>query len=341
MSAEGAIPDEVLDAWALLGARVAPITIGLINRTFDVQHGERRLVLQRLHPIFGADVCLDLEAVSEHVARRGVQAPRLVRTEDGRPSIEHDGGVWRALSWLDGRVVSALSGPLQARAAGELVARFHAALADLEWQFRFGRAGVHDTVAHLSRLAAAIDRAGEGRSVAEAILAHAAALPPIPGAPERAIHGDLKITNLMFDDALERGVAVLDLDTLARGSLAVELGDALRSWCNRAGESASDARIDVPIFEAAVVGYAEGGARALLSREEIEGLVPGVETISIELASRFALDAIEDRYFGWDASRYPSRVAHNRARAEAMLALARSVRHARAELEALVRRAFP
>ena len=40
--------------------------------------------------------------------------------------------------------------------------------------------------------------------------------------------------------------------------IALELGDALRSWCNPATEDASDARFVPAYFESAVAGYAEG-----------------------------------------------------------------------------------
>ena len=65
-----------------------------------------------------------------------------------------------------------------------------------------------------------------------------------------------------------------------------------------------------------------------------------METIATELAARFAVDAFEDAYFGWDPSRFPSRSEHNRVRALSQLALARSVRARADALEALVARAF-
>ena len=57
--------------------------------------------------------------------------------------------------------------------------------------------------------------------------------------------------------------------------------------------------------------------------DERDAIVLGVETIATELASRFARDDVEDRYFGWDPAKYASRPEHNRARAASQLALAR------------------
>ena len=47
-------------------------------------------------------------------------------------------------------------------------------------------------------------------------------------------------------------------------------------------------------------------------------------------------DAFDDRYYGWDPARFPSRRAHNLVRARGQLAHARAVRAARADALAVV-----
>jgi hypothetical protein len=53
---------------------------------------------------------------------------------------------------------------------------------------------------------------------------------------------------------------------------------------------------------------------------------------TVELAARFCADALHERYFGWDARRYPSASAHNQARTRGQLQVAEIVA---AELDAL------
>ena len=56
-----------------LGARRArrALTGGLINATYVVRDGGAPIaVVQRLHPIFGAQVNLDIEAVTAHLAAK-------------------------------------------------------------------------------------------------------------------------------------------------------------------------------------------------------------------------------------------------------------------------------
>lgn len=349
---ETAPPHEVRAAFGLEAATFTPVAIGLINQTFRVDvGGTPRFALQRLHPIFGAEVNRDIDTITRHVAARGVATPRLVPTLGGALWFEHQ-GVWRVLTWIEGRVVQRLDGAFAAWAAGEMLGRFHQAVADSTHVFEHVRAAVHDTPRHLARLeealglaptqiAHAADRAllDRVRAAGERILGHARALPPLPSTPLRIVHGDPKISNIVFDDALRRGIALLDLDTMAHGSMPVELGDAIRSWVNPQGEDSTAPQPRTDLFEAALVGYA-AGAPGLLDLDEIDAIALGAATIALELASRFATDAVEDRYFGWDPSRYASRREHNLARAESQAALGVALAARRGRLEALARGAL-
>jgi Ser/Thr protein kinase RdoA (MazF antagonist) len=343
-------PAGVMAAWGAAGFAAERVRGGLINITFLVrgEGGAPLLILQRLHPIFAAEVNLDIEAVTEHLAAAGLVTPRLLRTVSGDPCVEHDGGVWRALSYIDGLSMDRMADADHAAAAGELVGRFHRALADLEHEFAFQRAGVHDTAAHLGRLARAVLAGGEGgEEIAEAvalgreILDAGARLPPLGDLPPRAAHGDLKVSNILFarGGGTARAVCLIDLDTMSRMTVAYEMGDALRSWCNPEGEDTTDTRFDLDRFGAAMRGYATG-LGGLLSAAEIDSVTAGLETVSVELAARFCVDAFEDRYFGWNPERFASRRHHNLVRARGQLTLGRAVAAARGPARELLAAAF-
>jgi len=328
-------PPDVLAAWGWdTDIEVDKISGGLINATFAIRRaGAPIAVLQRLHSVFGPTVNLDLEAVTRHVAARGLETPLLLRTSGGDAWLEHD-GVWRALTWVDGTTVHTVPDLDWATAGGELVGRFHRAIADLEHDYLFTRTGVHDTPAHLGRLRDRLSRPADGpveilaeaRDLGSEILAVAARLPAMPELPRRHAHGDLKISNLLFRAG--RGVAVVDLDTLGRQTLAYELGDAMRSWCNGHGEDHRHARFDVTIFTAAMRGWRDV-AGGLVSRDELSSVVVGLETVCVELAARFCVDVFDDSYFGWNPERFGSRREHDLVRARGQLALAGSVREQR------------
>ena len=337
----------ILDHWALADAEVRPIGTGLINRTFEVVAGGRpRAILQQVNPIFDPGIHHNIVAVTEHLAGKGLTTPRLIPTRDGaawatHPSDSSEGGgeVWRLQTAVPGVSVDALTAAAQAEAAGRFVGRWHAALDDLEHEFVARRAGVHDTPRHLATLRDAADEAstgahplaGECLPLATALLDAAAALDPLPAQAERVAHGDLKISNLMFADAAP--VALVDLDTVAPMSLAYELGDAWRSWCNRATED-QPAALDLELFAASLRGWRAGYGRPLTG-EDRQALLLGPEWISLELSARFAADAVFERYFGWNPERYPTRGAHNLARARGQWSLHQALiasRQARAAL---------
>jgi Ser/Thr protein kinase RdoA (MazF antagonist) len=325
---------------------------GLINRSFLIRDraGELCAVVQRLHPIFAPEVNLDIEAVTDHLAAAGLVTPRLIRTSSGAPWFEHEGGIWRALTYVGGVTIHQMPDPAHARAAGELVGRFHRAVWDLRREFAFQRVGVHDTAGHLQRLARALGSAApssgnslllvEAGDLARQILDAGARLPPLGDLPRRVMHGDLKVSNVRFAEPPRvAALSLIDLDTLGPQTIAYELGDALRSWCNPEGEDTNETRFDLATFTAAVEGYA-AGARNLLPPAEVSAILAGLETVCVELAARFCVDVFEDRYFGWDPDRFASRRHHNLLRARGQHTLALAVAAARPDAHAALQAAF-
>ncbi len=324
-----------LDAWPdLAGLPRRVLDGGLINATWAVG-APPRAVLQRINPIFRPEVHFDIEAVTAHLAARGVATPRLIRTRGGDLWTLDDGGAcWRMLSWVPGRTVTRLRDPAMARQAGALVGRWHRATSDLEHTFHFTRPGAHDTPQHMATLSSALREhpthrlRAEVELVAGGILAGWEAWEGRLDMPARLAHGDLKVANIRFGDSGE-ALALVDLDTVAHLPLDVELGDAWRSWCNPCSEDADETRFDVTTFEAAAAGYFDENP---VDRSDREALVAGVERICLELAARFAADALRESYFGWDPAVARTRGDHNLLRARGQLALARSVAAQRREI---------
>ena len=327
-------------AWSDLAAHpVEPLAGGLINDTFAVGRPPVAVV-QRLHPIFEPRLHLDVEAVTAWIAERGLVTPRLLRTVDGSLwTIDDEERCWRALSWVPGRTVDQLDDPALARSAGALVGRWHQATRDLQHDFAFVRPGAHDTHAHMAHLGETVQGHGthplhaDVAPLADELFRRWTDWEGRLNGPVRVCHGDLKISNLRFDEQ-GVGLCLLDLDTMANLPLDIEMGDAMRSWCNPLGEDVSEAEFHSDLFAAAMEGWRSAFE---VPPEDAEALVPGIERICLELASRFAADALAESYFGWDPTRFPSRGAHNLRRARGQLALARSVARQRSALEAYLK----
>jgi Ser/Thr protein kinase RdoA (MazF antagonist) len=340
-------PAAVLAAWELAPAAAAtPLGTGLINQTWLVQSGGQRFVLQRVNGIFPGEVNADIAAVTDHLRARGVVAPRLVPAVAGpgagRLWVEHAGGNWRLMSFINGVSLERLSAPPQAVAAGQLLGRFHRALDDFRAPFHSVRAGVHDTPRHLANLAAALEECtthpqfDRVAPLGREILALAMTLPPLPPLPERVVHGDPKIANLLFEPDGGPALALVDLDTVGRMPLPLELGDAFRSWCNAGGEEVAGGAFSVPLFRGAVRGYARA-TRGWITADEAAAIVPATLTIYVELAARFCTDALRESYFGWDPRRFASRSEHNQVRARSQVSAARSLLDQRAAADAVIR----
>lgn len=321
-------PSAVLAAFpGLRGAVADPVEVGNINRTFLVTAGAERWILQELNPIFVPEIHLDIEAVTAHLAAKGVETPRLLRTTTGDLwTVDTDGGVWRVLTHIEGVNHSRMTSTDLAESAGNLLGRFHSALFDLDHTFAAGRLGVHDTARHLAHLEEVLngfpEHPGRGKAeqLAAGILAAARALPRLEGLPPRIVHGDPKLDNIIFTRGAEP-ICFIDLDTVGRLTIPVELGDALRSWCNTAGESSVAAHFDLRLLEAALGGYATHAAEHLTA-VEVTSIPVAIETITLELAARFCADILEETYFAWDYHTYDAAWQHHAVRAEGQLRLA-------------------
>ncbi len=318
--------------------RVARIERGLIHQTFLVEDSEDRYVLQRLSPVFSPDVHENIAAVTQCLALHGITTPRLCRTEAGALYADlAETGCWRLMTYVPGVAFDKCPSASHARAAATLVGRFHSALDGLEHDFRSLGFAFHDAVRHFRDLDVAIASHrdhplhGAVSAVAAAIRDAATAWEPLVGLPDRVVHLDLKFNNVLFESREEGepvAASLIDLDTLSRRPFWVELGDLWRSWCNRQREHESEAALDPEIFEASAEAWL-GALTIDLGREELRSLAHGIERLSLELCARFAADALEERYFGWNRELFETAGAHNLARARGQLSLHRQARETR------------
>lgn len=348
------VPAEVGAAWVELagGFSTERGPTGLLHQTVRVANAAgERFVLQRVSAVFAPEIHDNIAAVTAHLAARGLHTFRLVPTRTGAWSLDlGPAGRWRLLTRLDGVSFDRIASLEQARSAAALVGRFHAALADFDAPLAPMGLPFRDTPLYRSRLETALaahrDHAQRAAvsDLRERIDRGFAVLGPPLATRERVIHADLKISNVLFAGRAEpdrdRAVALIDFDTLMRAPLYCEWGDAWRSWCNRRGEDEGEATFDLDVFAATVEGFAEGFARGV-DRHERASLIDATERMALELATRYATDALEGDYFAWDAERFPDATAHNLVRAEGQLALFAAARATRDERRSILEGALP
>lgn len=309
-------------------AGIEPLGKGNINETYLVSCRDGKLdrfVLQRLNPrVFPEpeSVMTNLRLLRDHLARKTGSSPdiipEIISDRFGNDLLpDREGAVWRALSYIDGSTFEEMSGSIHQqqnlfREAGRLLARFHRLTADLSPAFlRDPLPGLHDTRAYLHRYKKIRSRLGQvtyGNDFfycEEFISARPGIAGELAGAEEqgilrkRLIHGDPKLDNFIFAGRDGKVIALLDLDTVKPGLILHDLGDFLRSVCNRGGEDPdhlSDVRFDLDFFEAALTGYIKEG-RSTLGENDFLHLYQAVRLIPFELGLRFFTDYLEGNVY--------------------------------------------
>ena len=343
------IPEQirnVLAAYAISPAQVRSVDAGLINRTYQVTDvNGLDYILQAVNRMFPPEVNLDIDMVTRHLEKSGLLTPRLLPDRRGMLFYRESGQIWRLFNYISGNIHQRLEQPKQAEAAGAMLGRVHAALARLDYELQTSRPGTHNTPSHTLHLKNTLEnnrnhtRYSAIKPLGETILMRLEQLPALPAVAGRMVHGDPKISNFIFTSDDREVKCMVDFDTLNKMPVYLELGDALRSWCNPSGEDTTDGFFSMVHCRAALDGYARH-ARELINRQEWLAIPPATLTIYLELAARFCADALNEDYFSWDPELFRSHSEHSEIRARGQLSAANSVLEQIAELSDAVNEAF-
>jgi Ser/Thr protein kinase RdoA (MazF antagonist) len=152
--------------------------------------------------------------------------------------------------------------------------------------------------------------------------------------PIRVTHNDTKINNVLFDDR-NKGICVIDLDTVMPGYVHFDFGDAIRTFTNTADEDEADLNkisMDINLFEGFATGFLSE-TKDVLSNEEIKYLAFSAKYIVYEQTIRFFTDYLEgDKYY---KTRYPH---HNFVRTKAQFKLLQSMEEQFGEMGKIIHR---
>lgn len=118
--------------------------------------------------------------------------------------------------------------------------------------------------------------------------------------PLRVTHNDTKLNNVLIDRKTQKGICVVDLDTIMPGLCANDFGDSIRFGASTALEDEPDTSIvhfDLELFEIYTKGYLEVTS-GILTDEERKSLVWGAKLMTLECGIRFLTDYLNgDTYF--------------------------------------------
>lgn len=335
--------------------------------------GQPRFVLQRLNTrVFRRPelVMGNISAVCRHVGQRldqepaqpgrlAWQVPQVVPARgSSTPWLVRGEAFWRTLSFIEDSCSHETITDLEhAREIGYGLGRFHSLISDLPAaELADTLEGFHITPAYLADYQRVLAESTAGRSAeAEQCIAFVQQRQDLAPVLEQAraagrlqlrpIHGDPKINNLLMASGPERAggagrgsgqaIALVDLDTVKPGLVHYDIGDCLRSACNRLGEETRDwqaVRFDLELAEALLEGYL-GQARAFLTPDDFAHIADAIRLIPFELGLRFLADHLAgDVYFK------VSHPGHNLERALVQFQLTRSIEAQLPAIQAIVER---
>ncbi len=335
-----------------------PLPGGLIHRTWLIEAGGERFVLQRLNRSVFRDlgaVMSNIGIVTRHLRAKFSESHRddamrrtltLVAARDGGEWIEDsEGHAWRCTLYVNDSTSRLVArGAEDAFEAGHAFGTFSRLIADLATPLAVTIPGFHDTPSRLRALRDVVTTDPVGRVAAvrgelEVIREHETLAHVIPSLlasrelPDRTAHNDAKIANVLFDAPTGKALGVLDLDTVMPGTALHDVGDLIRSTVASGPEDGSGgASIEVrpELFTALFAGW-QDGAGAAFSRAERDLFVTAGRVITLEQAVRFLTDHIAGDVY------YPTeREGQNLARAQAQLSLFLDLTGRADELEEIV-----
>ena len=133
----------------------------------------------------------------------------------------------------------------------------------------------------------------------------------------RVTHNDTKISNVLFDTN-NKGLCVIDTDTVMPGIIHYDFGDAIRTICNTAAEDEKDldkVNFNIDYYKAYTKGFLQEMSSSI-SPIELKYLPLAAKTMIFIMAIRFLTDFLNgDTYY---KTKYPE---HNLDRAKNQLKL--------------------
>lgn len=301
---------------------------GLLNKTFIIRagsNGEELYILQSVHPAVSMDGAMNnYFHVTQFLKEQGLPTQTVLPTKVGSIWIDddEDNWRWRLLRGVEGEFYDKTTNPFLAEEAGKLLGQFHTVLSKYPKELEVGRLSFRyeQEIDKLNQFQEQLmtDPDESIRNTTQLLITELPKLMLPKDLPELIIHADPKISNFLFTNK-DKGICMIDLDTIQKFSPLYDLGDAIRSWCGQYEDDPNNT-FNEEIYATFLQGYLDS-SKGLLSEREIDLIPQACKLVMLGLTTRFLNDYIEDSYFGWDETKYNSRKAHNKARVMGQLSL--------------------
>ncbi|MFT3946228.1 MAG: aminoglycoside phosphotransferase family protein [Agriterribacter sp.] len=332
--------------------KVVPFGSGLINHTWKInQNDGEAYILQRInHNVFKApqDIAYNVRLIGSYLARQYPQYffVRNVFTSKGDDIHFVEGeGYFRLVPFVKrSHTVDVVQNPGQAYEAARQFGRFTHVLNDFPVsQLKVTIPDFHNLTLRYNQFLQSL-QTGNRERITEAkeeiawlenkyyIVEKFEAMKNNPDFKIRVTHHDTKISNVLFDDN-DKGICVIDLDTVMPGYFISDVGDMMRTCLSPVSEEEKDfSKIEIrnEYYKAIVQGYL-AGMEGDLSEAECKSFFDGGCYLIYMQALRYVADYVSnDVYYG---SKYPG---HNFIRAKNQITLLKRLLEKEETLRAIV-----
>ena len=201
-------PSEVFEAYEHLGEplKITLIDMGLINKTWLIQTAHSPYILQEVSKIFDLTIHDDSYAVCEHISRKNMLAPAIIPDHKNYLYFIFQDRIFRALVYLKGQSFHKILNLTMAEQAGMIIGQFHRALINFNYDYRSKRRQAGDFAFHMNNLSESLklniqhEYFSKVQPLAILILNNMENLIRNLTTTTRHIHGDPKISNILFDE---------------------------------------------------------------------------------------------------------------------------------------------
>ncbi len=298
--------------------KLQQIGSGHINQTYLLStESDTKYILQNINTYVFKDpyaIAANIKAVADELTLHhpNYLFPASIPTTTGDLMFNHDGKYWRLLPFVANTLAfDTLSDPKQAYEAAKQFGKLSRLLNnfdtsnlkptipgfhDLAWRYDQFIVALNQDPVELKKIAQhEVDIALRHHFIVDYFHSYEHSI----DFPDRVMHHDTKISNVLLDETDYRGVCVIDLDTLMPGKFLSDLGDMMRTYLCAFSEDEKDLekiKIRIPYFKATIEGYLSEMASILTSTEKELILFSGKYIIYMQ-ALRFLTDYLNGNIY--------------------------------------------
>ncbi|MCX8489565.1 MAG: aminoglycoside phosphotransferase family protein [Cyclobacteriaceae bacterium] len=300
-------------------ASLEVISGGLINQTWKVTANGKNFILQRINDTVFKEprkIAANVRLLADHrkVIGSDYFLVSAIKTESGEElAYEKGKGYYRLAPFVDNsKTIQVVETPDQAYEAALQFGKFSSTFSDFnakrlhvtipnfhDLAYRYKQFENALQTGNSQRIRACFDEITQIRRYVHLVDEYDR-ICMNPAFKMRVTHHDTKISNVLFD-LKNKGICVIDLDTVMPGYFFSDVGDMMRTYLSPANEEEQDfSKIEVrPVFYRAIVqGYSDGMKDDLSSEERNSFFLAGQFLIYMQ-SLRFLTDYFNnDVYYG-------------------------------------------